>query len=846
MAPKKKRDVRPAESPPVVEPGLVNPWAPSRRTAAVVLGIVCVAALLSRVVIAWDHVFPETGDVRLLGVDPYYHLRHAQFAAAHFPDLQRWDIGTHYPTGQRAYTASLFDVGIATIAFVVGLGDPSERLVTQVAALIPSILGALSIAFLYLLARAAFNRMTGLVASVVYLLYPGTSLHRTLLGFADHHVAEIALGLLTAWGLTRYLQKLDLGEPGWRPLLSTLGYALPPALLMFTWAGGAIYLLILLVILMAMSAVEIAHNPEAMVTARGSLLYGGALFLMIAFTGFVWPDLVMSVYRFPQILMGCVALTLIPAMYSYAGRALVRRFGSARIVAIVSSVVLAVIAVVFVWQHPLANNMISQLLGEKIATLAEHRAVDWALYWKLLGPGGVLAPLGILLALIRSVRSAQGRYSLVAIFMGMAWIGLWLMTRDYDYAPPALIGLLVGCFVNEMLVRFPALGMGLTRIASVAVMIAVVVCPIWPLQNVMMPWATTAVVKEHLVINDGWEQAMEWLRNETPKPSIAVDDPVEPWTDSAGGFRYPADSYGVFVPWDFGNMVAALGKRTPVWSQWTSKDGAEWILCEDEEKSRQLLCPRCEEGEQIRYVVIEARTIANHFPGKVLNTGRPLTEYDTQSRDWYTVSEEEKILHRTFGPHYHRSMAVRAYLDDARDMGHYRLVYESPHESYMPYLLEYGTYKYKRIAFPINSETERNEYAARSGIGRVGKTHDHFEYDGVITATVKIFEHVEGARVQGTAAANSVVEAHLFLRCGPEDRLLKYARSTQTGADGRFELVVPHATTPGTGAWTCSAEGAYEIITRATPKSKAVKAGRLLVEDSQVRHGEVLEVGRLK
>ena len=30
-----------------------------------------------------------------------------------FPELQRWDVGTHYPTGQRALTPGLYDLGVA-------------------------------------------------------------------------------------------------------------------------------------------------------------------------------------------------------------------------------------------------------------------------------------------------------------------------------------------------------------------------------------------------------------------------------------------------------------------------------------------------------------------------------------------------------------------------------------------------------------------------------------------------------------------------------------------------------------------------------------------------------------
>ena len=837
---KPPRSARPAEEAPAIAA-----WSINDQTAAIVLGVVCLAALLARVIPAWNLIFPDVGEVRLLGVDPFYHLRHTRFAAEHFPDLMRWDIGTHYPTGQRAHTASLFDLGMAFVAFVFGLGSPSDRVISYVAVWTPVILGSLTIAFLYLLTQSVFGRVAGLAAAVVFLMYPGTSLHRTLFGFADHHVAEMALGLLTTWGVIRCLQRCE-GEvtSGWRPWLPLAGYALPPALLVYTWAGGAIYLLIILVILCVVCAVETAHNPESVATARTSLRYGCLLLPMIALPGLLWPDLVMSEERFPLILLGCVVIGIAPPGYAYTARALVRRYGNPRLIAITSSSLVAGAAVIFVWQHPLANEMISFLLQTKVRTLAEHRDVSWTLYWQLLGTAGILAIAGIPLALIRSVRSVENRHGLVAVLMGVTWIGLWMSAHDYDYVPPMFVALLTGVAIDAML-RASIVRTMSKRIAATVAIIAVLVAPIWPYHSVIKPWATVAVVKEHLVANDGWFQAMEWLRNETPKPSPGINEPVEPFPESGGGYDYPADIYGVFSPWDFGNMIAALGERPPIWSQWTSRQTAEWLLCEDEEQSRQLLCPNCEGSEQIRYVVLEARTIANHWPGKVINTGRSLAEYDSRQLDWYTISEEERILRRTFGARYRAAMAVRMYVDDARDLGHYRLVYASPHESYIPYLLQYGTLLFKRMAFHIESESQREAFSQRSGIGRVGKTDDHWEYDGIITSTVKIFEHVNGARLQGTTSAGSTVEAQLQLHCGPKGDVLNYSRSTRAGEDGRFEIVVAHATTPGTGSWSCASNGPYQIMVTPDRARNVVKRVNVLVDDSHIRDGKILDLGKL-
>ena len=340
---------------------------------------------------------------------------------------------------------------------------------------------------------------------------------------------------------------------------------------------------------------------------------------------------------------------------------------------------------------------------------------------------------------------------------------------------------------------------------------------------------------------------MDWMRYNTPEPSVPIDASVRPWRGD-GGYRYAAGTYGVFCPWDFGNMVSALGRRVPVWSRWPASRTAQWILCEDEESSLRLLCEDCRDDEAVRYVVLEARTVAQYFLANAVLLSCPLTQYDTGDKDWFTVKGTggaSRVLHRTHGPRYRQSMAVRLYLDDGRDVGHYRLIYESPHQSYITYLLEDVTYVFWRTAFPIDSTAERDAYSARLRKGSITRAGDHYEYDGAIASTVKIFERVAGARLTGTATVGLTVEAHLPLYCGYDRRLVQYARTTVAGTDGRFDLVVAHPTEGSVEDAACVASGPYRIYVRSTPQSSATQVRTVSVAAEQILSGGSLDLGRL-
>jgi dolichyl-diphosphooligosaccharide--protein glycosyltransferase len=809
------------------------------RLAIAVLILLSAAAVVARVVPIWSQVFPASGHVRLLGSDPYYHLRHARFVAHQFPHLQRWDIGTHYPEGQWSDATGLFDLAMGTAAWLIGLGSPTNDLVDHVAAWTPPLLAALSIWLVFLLARTVLDRRAALLAAAVFLLYPGSSLHRSLLGFADHHIAEVVLGLLTAWGLTRCLQAGESASPAvpwWRPAFV---HALPLAIFLFTWVGAPIYLLFVFVVLLVVATVEISHGARSTATQRGGLRYGSALLLMVGVPSLLWPDLVMVPDRSHLVLLGCVAVAVVPAAYVFVARLVLRRLERPRLVALLAAaallaaVAIGAFATTVAEYVPAAGMLANILLETKGAFVGEHRIVDWYVFGVLLGVSGLAALAALPLGLWRALHRPDDRFCLVPILFGGLLLGLWLNSRDYDYAAPAFVAVMAAFVTVEAAGRISARHIARLRWPGSLALAAALLLPIWPLQVVLRPAATVQMAANHMVVTPAWEQATSWLRQHTPRPSLPVDARVEPFADSAG-FRYPPGAYGVFSAWDFGNLVNALGERVPVWSRWPSARTAKWMVCEDEKRSLKLLCPSCEEGEEVRYVVLDARTISQHFPSKLLLAGRRPEDYNTVN--WYSAGNN-RVPHRTFGPRYERSMAVRLYRDDARDVGRYRLVYESYHESYLPYLLLSGTNNPVRVAYGIGSESQRKSIAGRVGIGRMIRAGNQHEYDGLVTPSVKIFEVVPGARLTGRAPAETVVEAHLALRCGARAREVNYVRSAVAGGDGRFKLVVAHPTEPATVDAICGAVGPYEIFIRSTPEAEAVKVGTVAVSTRQVRDG---------
>ena len=129
----------------------------------------------------------------------------------------------------------------------------------------PPVLGALTVVPVYVLGRQLFSRRAGLWAAVAAAFMPGALLQRSVLGFTDHHCAEV---LFSTLALMFVVLALDPARPESKHTLLALcaGFSLGAYLL--TWGGGAI----VVAMLVAWAAAELVsarlHGDDDRATPR--------------------------------------------------------------------------------------------------------------------------------------------------------------------------------------------------------------------------------------------------------------------------------------------------------------------------------------------------------------------------------------------------------------------------------------------------------------------------------------------------------------------------------------------------------------------------------------------------
>ena len=224
-------------------------------------------ALYIRIAVPYDQVFVKDW-VWFRDTDAYYYIRHIENLVHNFPHFNSFDPYMLYPGGSIGLHRPFFAWLIAGIVRLVSSGAPSLQAIETVAAYMPAVLGALTLIPAYFIGRELFNRWAGLLAAALVAILPGEFLHRSLLGFTDHHVAEVLFSTVSLLFFILAIRRAREREITFRHLLARdwpalsrpLVYALLAGLFLglylLTWIGGLMFIFIIFACLLVQFIVD--------------------------------------------------------------------------------------------------------------------------------------------------------------------------------------------------------------------------------------------------------------------------------------------------------------------------------------------------------------------------------------------------------------------------------------------------------------------------------------------------------------------------------------------------------------------------------------------------------------
>ncbi|MCW3133600.1 MAG: oligosaccharyl transferase, archaeosortase A system-associated, partial [Methanophagales archaeon] len=167
-----------------------------------ILAFIFCLSLYIRVAIPYKSIFTDSF-VKFGGYDPWYNMRLVENTLHHFPHRIHFDpfLSYHPPGGAPMGLAPLFDQMLAFIIWVIGLGNPVTTLgqhgIEVIGAWYPAVLVALTVFPVYFIGKEMYNRGAGLFSAGLIAILPGLFLSHSLLGFTDHHAAELLFSTIT-------------------------------------------------------------------------------------------------------------------------------------------------------------------------------------------------------------------------------------------------------------------------------------------------------------------------------------------------------------------------------------------------------------------------------------------------------------------------------------------------------------------------------------------------------------------------------------------------------------------------------------------------------------------------
>jgi oligosaccharyl transferase (archaeosortase A-associated) len=228
---------------------------PPAAIAAIAMAVVAAIALYIRIALPYHQVFVN-GQVWFLETDSYFYMRNIQVLVQHFPHFNSFDPYMLFPGGQAALIRPFF-AGLVSAIILFVRGATTLYHMEVIAAYVPPILGALTLIPVYFIGKELFNRWVGVIAALLVAILPTEALHRSLLGFLDHHVVEILFTTVAALFVIMAVRRArDRGmsfghilNRDWsiirKPLIYMLLAAIFLGFYLLSWQGGLYFVFIL-------------------------------------------------------------------------------------------------------------------------------------------------------------------------------------------------------------------------------------------------------------------------------------------------------------------------------------------------------------------------------------------------------------------------------------------------------------------------------------------------------------------------------------------------------------------------------------------------------------------------
>lgn len=670
--------------------------------------------------------------------DPWYHIRTTKYLVENYPAVFPFDPWTYFPygSGQSTGFGGLFDQIIATVAIIVGLGDPSARQVEIVTAFAPVFFGAATAVPVYLLAKKLTDRWVALLAPFSLALFSGQFLNRTTFANAQHQAAEAFFVAVTVLAFVVAVERTYAEKPtfahfrdrDWSGLRKPIGGAvfagLAFAAYVLTWPP-AIYLaatLGLFVVIQMMRDHLNGRSTEYIAISAGMIFLLSSV-VVLAYVLLQGLQFRIANTSFSALQPISLAVVGIGALFLRSISSYLRREGYDEMTFPAVVGVLSVVGLVFLWITGLISlleNLIGKmfsfgaLTSEGALTVAEIQPATLTNAVQDFGLLIIVAAVGLAFLIFEVIRK-DSPVELAVLFWSVNMFTAYFTQARFGYYLAVATAFLVAYTVYRVVQLTELEDTSWDSMEDVKQIKGYQIVALVLIVFLFIPGNVVAVNNDPRMQpawnsvtaggSDPWQQeALPWMEDNTPEISMEYNGDWE--VPEGGDFDYNVDEsplegdYGVMSWWDYGHWITQIGERVPNANPFQEGNigSSLFFTAQTEERANLLLeaLPSVESGsalegmsneelreiienqndqeryEDTRYVMIDDQMAAGKFGAIATWTNFP------EEGSYYEFNEYGEMGQLpALGARYDNTTLSRLYYDDAEGMGTYRLVHET-------------------------------------------------------------------------------------------------------------------------------------------------------------------------
>jgi len=786
----------------------------------------CAAIIISlylRIVNPWDSVFVSWMGVRFSGNDPWYYYRLVENCLANFPNRIWFDSFTYYPYGTYVHFGPFLVYLSAILSLIGGANSPEE--VRSILAFVPAIAGTLLVFPVYLFTKEAFNKKAGVIAALLVVMIPGQLLHRSVLGFNDHHIWEVfwtvsALALfvysINSWRGKEPHENIKDIKKIILPILT--GLALGFYLL--SWAPGFILALILVGYIFLVSVLKNYLDAEIEnIYYIGTITFLTASIVYLPFS-FKRPDLVSAHYSPFQLLILLSSVAMVLVFHSLAIFEKREYFGkfstkNKHIFPISIIVILGIIASIISITFPNFINLILRIVhvvqpkggaltvAEIQPFFSQMGEFSLAPAWGNFSITFFFAIPGMLFVAYKLFKERKNIHLLVMLWGVLMLIALAGQNR-FAYYFGAVSAIFAATITDAILCRlkfydvftnYLTMGsesfkkVGTLKIATSLLVILLLFYPTFNDSNFQSKFAGGGM-------NKNWYDALVWMNENTPGKEFYDEYLLHDYPPRTSDvYQYPNETYGVMSWWDYGHWITAIAHRMPnanpfqqgIGNKYNEKPGAAPFFTAFNESEANAIADEL----GVKYVVSDVEMATGKFyamatwaegtleeAGSIYYAGQGYVYSTPDGRigiapSQFQMPQNSQLITIMNVPseNYYNTMEARLHIFDGFGLKNYRLLYESKSTNTIEilYRLVYNNFYSQTLGYPPINATP--------------------------TGYVKVFEYVPGAKITGKVSndtePNEPIILNLIIQTN-QDRVYNYAQVTEP-VNGTYSFTVPYA-----------------------------------------------------